>query len=86
MFANAGSSLATVTHRTTLIEQNHRSQIGFIFILPNIKAIGLAKQLPIDRTDLIAFNVLPVFLELDACTFVGRSMTTNSHAFDNAAS
>jgi hypothetical protein len=85
MFVNASRPLSAVAHRTTLIEQDHRAEVGFIFILPNVEAIGFAEKFPIDRSNLIAFDVLPVLFKLDAGAFVRRSMSTNGDAFDNSA-
>ena len=84
-----GHSVGTRTgilHRTALVDDDGATKIGFVFVLANVKAIGLTKELPIDRPRLISGNVRSMFLELDARADVMRSMQSATDPFDNSSS
>jgi hypothetical protein len=73
---------SAVVHRTTLIDDQGGSDIGFIFVLTDIKAIRFAKELPIDRADLITMHVRSVLFEIDAGSDMPRAMDPSSNTFD----
>ncbi len=81
MFRDTAGARAGVLHRAALIQSNGASQACFIFVLPNVQAVGFAKQLPIDGPGLISGDVGSVLFELDARTDVMRSMESTADPF-----
>jgi hypothetical protein len=74
---------STVVHRTTLIDDQGGSDIGFIFVLTDIEAIRFSKELPIDRADLIAMHVRSMLFEIDAGSDMPRAMDPTGNTFDD---
>jgi hypothetical protein len=52
-----------------LVQKKGSPQVGLFFILPNIKSVGLAKELPVDRTYFIASNIRTMLFEFDTGPF-----------------
>lgn len=83
VLADGRSARPAIGHRATAIEQNRAAEIRFFLVLTNVEPIGLAEDFPVDRADLVSTNVLPVFLELDTETFVGRAVKPRAKPLHN---
>lgn len=83
MFGDSIATGARVSHRAALVDGNRATQIRFVLILPDIKSIGLAEQLPIDRSRFVTRYVRAMLLEFDTGADVVRSMQSTAYPLDN---
>jgi hypothetical protein len=69
-----------------LIDDQGRSYVCLILVLPNIEPIGLTVELPINRTDLIAMHIRPMLFEIDTRSNMLGSVNTARYTLDDVAS
>ena len=72
------AALPAVCHGSTAIDQQRRIADSSLFDFANVKAIALAKHLPVDVAKLVTANVRTMLLELNAEAFVRRAVTAGT--------
>ena len=75
-----------IVHRTALIDDQGRSYVCLILVLPNIEPIGLTVELPINRTDLITMHIRAMLFEIDTRSNMLRTVYSPSYTLDDVAS
>src|SRR6476660_1998045 len=79
----APRSYCPISHRFGCIDDADQVEIRLFKILLKINLVGLAKDLPIDVSNIIAGNIRPMLRELDADALIWRAMHASHEAFDD---
>src|SRR5262249_54474941 len=75
----------SICHRTADVEHHVTIEIGFLFELLDVMAIASSVDLPVDRGEIIAGDVLTVLREFDAEPFEWTAMKARQESFDDGA-
>ena len=74
-----------VPHRRADIEDEMTSEVGLFLELLDVVAIGSGVDLPVNRRQVVARDVLPVLRELDAESLERAAVESRQHALDDGA-
>src|SRR5262245_55806011 len=77
--------MRSVRHRAADVEHQMAVEIGFFFELLDVKAVAARVDLPVDRGQIVAGDVLPVLGELDAEALERTAMQAGEEPFDDGA-
>ena len=72
---------AAIRHRGAHVEQQVALEVGFFLELLDVVAVGARVDLPVERGQVVAGQVLPVLGELDAEAFVGTAVQAREEPF-----
>ena len=81
VFELAHRRAAAIRHRGAHVEQQVAFEVGFLLELLDVVAIGARVDFPVERGQVVARQVLPVFRELDAEPFVGTAVQPREEPF-----
>src|SRR5262249_30202418 len=77
--------LGPVGHRAAGVQEQRRAEVRLLLVLADVEAVALAEDPPVDVADLVAGDVLPVLLELDAVALLRRAVQARAEAVDDDA-
>src|SRR4029077_8534539 len=74
-----------VRHRAADVEHHVAVEVRLLLELLDVVTIASRVDLPVDRRQIVAGNVLPVFSELDAESLERAAMKAGEKSFDDSA-
>ena len=80
-----GEIARPVGHRPADVDEKVAIEVGFLFEFLDVVPIGARVHLPIDRRQIVAVDVLPVFGELHAEALERTAMQAGQKSFDDGA-
>ena len=80
-----GDTVRCVPHRRADVEQQMAIEVRLLLELLDVIPVAPGVDLPVDRREIVAGQVLPIFRELDAEALERAAMKTRQEPFDHRA-
>jgi hypothetical protein len=74
-----------IGHRSACIEKYVAPEVGFLLVFAYVKTVAFPVDFPVEVSNFISRNVLPVLLEFDAETLVRGAMEPRTKAFHHSS-